>query len=43
MKNYHKTGNRPGKPAYRTASLFRAKQFVKIAKNKIRRKRRVDS
>jgi O6-methylguanine-DNA--protein-cysteine methyltransferase len=27
MKNYHKTGGKKGRPAYRTPSSFRAKVF----------------
>ena len=27
-KNQHKTGNKPGKPAYRTPSVFKFRQSV---------------
>lgn len=34
MKNRAKLGNRPGNPAYRTGSVFRYKQFLKVKKTK---------
>ncbi len=35
MKNYHKTGNRPGKPAYRTSSVFRYQKYIAVRKAKL--------
>ncbi len=37
MKNYSKIGNRKGRPAYRTSSVFRYKQNIKVQKNKKRK------
>lgn len=34
MKQHHKVGNRPGQPAYRTASSFRMKNFVQARLSK---------
>ncbi len=41
MKDYAKVGNRKGRPAYRTPSSFRYKQYLKVLnrKNKARVKR----
>lgn len=36
MKNYAKVGNRPGKPAYRTASAFRNKKLAVLSRVKSR-------
>jgi len=32
MKKYHKTGGKPGKPAYRTPSSFRSQVFEVVRK-----------
>lgn len=37
MKNYAKVGNRTGRVAYRTAAVFRYKQYLKIQKRKQRK------
>ncbi len=37
MKNYAKVGNRKGKPAYRTPSFFRYRQYLKVRKAKIKK------
>ncbi|MEK7624608.1 MAG: hypothetical protein AAB404_02740 [Patescibacteria group bacterium] len=34
MKNYAKVGNRRGRPAYRTPSSFRSRQYLKVVKTK---------
>ncbi|MCL4399682.1 hypothetical protein M1506_00180 [Patescibacteria group bacterium] len=34
MKNRTKVGNKPGNPAYRTGSVFRYKQYLKVKKSK---------
>lgn len=34
MKNYSKVGKKSGRPAYRTPSSFRYKQFIKLSKIK---------
>jgi len=39
MKNYAKVGNRDGRPAYRTASVFRYKKYVTVAHSKSTYKR----
>ncbi|HEY4499049.1 MAG TPA: hypothetical protein VJH94_03225 [Candidatus Paceibacterota bacterium] len=34
MKNYTKVGNRQGRPAYRTSSVFRYKKYVSVVQIK---------
>lgn len=43
MKKYHKVGNRPGCPAYRTPAKFRYQKYLKTAKQKSSRVNRLDS
>ncbi|MEK7512657.1 MAG: hypothetical protein AAB601_00475 [Patescibacteria group bacterium] len=35
-----KVGNRPGNPAYRTQALFRYRQYQKVQRTRISKKRR---
>lgn len=37
MRNYSKTGGRPGKPAYHTQALFRYKKYLETVKFRIQK------
>jgi len=38
MRSYHKTGNKIGRPAYRTPAAFRYRKYLKNINNKITEK-----